>query len=182
LGINMQIEDTFIKGLKIIRLNKFTDQRGSFLKVFNKDFFKENNLVTDFQESYFSVSQKNVIRGMHFQVPPFEHTKLVYLNQGAVTDVVLDIRKNSETFGKYFSIKLTEEEPVAIYIPIGCAHGFISHSDNSMVTYLQTSVYNAASDQGIRYDSFGMDWGISNPIISDRDLGFKTIEEYDSTF
>ncbi len=168
----MEIESTFIQGLKLIHLKKFKDQRGSFIKIFNSDFFKVNGLETAFKESYYSISSKNVIRGMHFQVPPEEHIKLVYLNAGRMLDVVLDIRKTSATYGQYFSIELNTETPVLLYIPVGCAHGFLSLEDNVMVTYLQTSCYNNICDKGIKYNSFGMDWKVWNPIISERDSNF----------
>jgi len=178
----MYIEETFIPGLKLIHLNKFIDNRGSFIKVFNEDFFAENGLETNFKESYYSISAKNVIRGMHFQVPPFEHTKLVYLNQGKIVDVVLDIRKTSATFGQHFSINLDTENPILIYIPVGCAHGFLSMEDNSIVTYLQTSVYNPKCDSGIKFDSFGMDWKLTNHSISSRDNSFLNLNQFNSPF
>lgn len=178
----MEIEDTFIPGLKLIHLNKFTDTRGSFLKVFNQDFFAKNGLETSFKESYFSVSHKNVIRGMHFQLPPYEHTKLVWLNQGKILDVVLDIRKASKTFGQHLSIQMNTDKPILIYIPAGCAHGFLSLEDNSMVSYMQTSVYNKDCDTGILWNSFGMDWKIENPIVSDRDNSFIKFEAFNTPF
>lgn len=168
----MEIENTFIPGLKLIHLKEFIDNRGSFIKVFNADFFAETGLETNFKESYYSTSHKNVIRGMHFQIPPFEHTKLVYLNKGKIIDVVLDVRKSSPTYGQHFSIELSTENPISIYIPVGCAHGFLSLDDHTMVTYMQTSCYNNACDKGINYNSFGMTWGIENPIMSERDLSF----------
>lgn len=173
----MHIEQTFIPGLKLIHLKEFIDNRGSFIKVFNKEFFLENGLETDFKESYYSISSKNVIRGMHFQIPPAEHTKLVYLNQGKIIDVVLDIRKSSPTYGQHFSTELYTQNPILIYIPVGCAHGFLSMEDNTMVTYLQSSCYNNASDKGIKYSSFGMKWEIENPILSERDLCFPDFSE-----
>ena len=139
-------------------------------------------METNFKESYYSISHKSVIRGMHFQVPPFAHTKFVYLNQGRIIDVVLDIRKSSPTHGHYFSIELNTENPILIYIPIGCAHGFLSLEDHSMVTYLQTTCYNNECDKGINYNSFGMDWGIENPIISTRDLEFPDFMETNFIF
>lgn len=178
----MRIEDTFISGLKFIHLKDFKDQRGSFIKVFNEEFFKENGLETNFKESYYSISAKNVIRGMHFQVPPAEHTKLVYLNSGGILDVVLDLRKASETYGKFFSIELTVSNPVLIYIPIGCAHGFLSLEDNSMVTYLQTTCYHPSSDSGIRYDSFGFKWPSNAVIVSQRDKAFNALNNFSSPF
>ena len=178
----MRIEETFIPGLKLIHLKKFTDSRGCFLKVFNAEFFKENDLESNFKESYYSISQKDVIRGMHFQIPPFEHTKLVYLNQGKIVDVILDIRKTSQTYGQYFSMELQTTNPVLIYIPIGCAHGFLSLEDNTMVTYLQSSCYNQTCDKGIKYNSFGKDWGIEHAIMSDRDLTFPDLIDINFKF
>jgi dTDP-4-dehydrorhamnose 3,5-epimerase/CDP-3, 6-dideoxy-D-glycero-D-glycero-4-hexulose-5-epimerase len=178
----MQIEDTFIKDLKIIHLNKFGDERGSFIKTFNFDFYKESELMTELKESYYSISSKNVIRGMHFQLPPNEHVKIVYLNRGRILDVVLDIRKQSDTFGKFFATELDVDNPVLIYIPIGCAHGFKSLEEGSMVTYIQSSCYHPESDTGIRFDSFGMDWGCEKVIISNRDKSFMPFNRFQSPF
>jgi dTDP-4-dehydrorhamnose 3,5-epimerase len=178
----MKIEETNIPGLKLVHLKELKDNRGSFIKTFNFDFFTSQNLEVDFKESYYSISSKNVIRGMHFQVPPAEHTKLVYVNQGAIKDVILDIRHNSPAYGQYFSVSINTASPVLIYIPAGCAHGFLSLEENTMVTYLQTTCYNNDFDKGIKYDSFGMDWGISNPILSNRDLEFPGFSETDFVF
>lgn len=178
----MEIENTPIEGLKLIHLDKFVDERGTFFKVFNSDFLVNNGLESYFLESYYSISRKNVIRGMHFQKPPFEHTKLVYLNQGKVLDVVLDIRKKSKTFGKCFSLTLNKHNQILIYIPKGIAHGFLSQEDNSMISYLQTSVYNKDSDSGILWNSIGVEWGVENPIISDRDNSFSIFDTYETPF
>lgn len=178
----MKIEKTHILGLKVIYLNKFKDKRGSFVKVLNKDFFYKNGLEADCVESYYSISKKNVIRGMHFQIPPAEHTKLVYVNHGCILDVILDIRKNSPTFGKHFKIKISAENPILVYIPVGCAHGFLSLENNTMVTYLQTSVYDEASDHGIKFDSFGVNWNVENPIISERDSKFPILDDFETPF
>jgi dTDP-4-dehydrorhamnose 3,5-epimerase/CDP-3, 6-dideoxy-D-glycero-D-glycero-4-hexulose-5-epimerase len=182
MGVIMIVEETFIEGLKLIRPNRFEDLRGSFVKVFHEGIFAKNGMSIDFKESYFSVSHKGVIRGMHFQVPPSEHIKLVYLSQGQVTDVVLDIRKNSKTFGKYFSIELNETDPVMVYIPVGCAHGFVSKANNTIVNYMQTSVYEAKNDYGIRFDSFGFDWRVEYPIVSERDRQFPNWTKFTSPF
>lgn len=178
----MIIEDTFIQGLKIIHLNKFQDIRGDFIKVFNEDFFLNNGLETNFKESYFSISQKNVIRGMHYQVSPAAHIKLVYLNQGSILDVILDIRKNSKTFGQYLSIFINYHKPILVYIPIDCAHGYKSLENQTIVSYLQTSCYNSACDKGIKYNSFNMNWEIDNPIISHRDLTFPDFHNSNFNF
>jgi dTDP-4-dehydrorhamnose 3,5-epimerase len=178
----MEIEETSIRGLKIIYLDKFSDLRGDFLKVFNEEIFKKNDLDITYKENYFSISNKNVIRGMHYQIPPYQHTKLVCLNYGAILDVVLDIRKESATYGQHFSVKITLERPAAIYIPVGCAHGFLSLEENTIVSYLQTSVYNSDCDCGIHYNSFGMDWNVKEPIISDRDNAFISLKEFETIF
>ncbi|SDG70134.1 dTDP-4-dehydrorhamnose 3,5-epimerase family protein [Mucilaginibacter sp. P25] len=178
----MELEKTFIDGLSIIHLNLFKDNRGAFTKVFNAAFFEDNNLVTDFKENYFSVSHKDVIRGMHFQTPPAEHTKVVYVNQGSIIDVVLDIRTGSATFGKYYHTEISAGKPKLVYIPVGCAHGFLSLEDDTMVSYLQTSVYDQSCDKGIKWDTFGMDWGVASPIISQRDNLFPDIETYKNIF
>ena len=178
----MFIENTFIHDLKLIHLKEFKDNRGSFIKVFNKDYFAENGLETNFKESYYSISAKNVIRGMHFQIPPAEHIKLVYLNHGKIIDVVLDIHKSSPTYGQHFSIELNIENPILLYIPVGCAHGFLSLEDHTMVTYMQTSCYNNACDKGIKYNSFGMNWEIENPTMTERDLDFPEFKDINFNF
>ena len=178
----MEIIDTSIKGLLLIKNKVFADRRGGFLKIFNEDFFMDNHLSTDFRECYFSVSHKDVIRGMHFQTPPAEHNKVVYVSNGSIIDVVVDIRTNSKSYGQYCSFELSDSSGAFLYIPIGCAHGFISLEDNTIVNYMQTSVYNAACDGGIRYDSFGFDWGVVAPIISDRDASFPPFSNFKSPF
>ena len=120
----MNIIPTDFEGLFIIETINFQDNRGSFQKLFNYDLFVENGLRTDFKEFYYSISKKNVIRGMHFQLPPFEHTKLVYVSRGKIRDVVIDIRKQSDTYGKCFSIELDDQKAYCLYIPAGFAHGF----------------------------------------------------------
>lgn len=178
----MELEKTFIEGLQVIHLNKINDNRGSFTKMFNEDFFRSNDLRIDLKESYFSVSNKDVIRGMHFQTPPAEHTKLVFVNAGSIVDVVLDIRKNSPTFGKYFSTSISADKPKLVYIPVGCAHGFLSLEDNTIVSYMQTSVYNKDCDKGIRYNSFGFDWNVKAPVLSNRDETFVGLAECNVLF
>ena len=176
----MEIENTFIEGLMILHLKKMGDNRGSFIKIYNEDFYKQTNLRTDFKESYFSVSHKNVIRGMHFQIPPAEHVKLVFVNKGSIVDVVLDIRKESKTFRQFFFTIINDDSPKLVYIPVGCAHGFLSLQDNTIVSYIQTSTYNADCDKGILYNSFGMDWETDDPVISGRDLLFPKLANFDS--
>ena len=178
----MKIIDTRIEGLKIIELDKSRDARGGFIKVFNRDSYLAAELELDMAESYYTVSQKNVIRGMHFQIPPYDHNKLVHVLEGNVIDVVLDLRKNSKTFLQFADFNLAGEDPKALYIPKGLAHGFKSLQDGSLMLYLVSTVYKPECDKGIYYNSFGYDWGISDPIITDRDKGFVDLQDFVSPF
>lgn len=178
----MNILDTKIQGLKILEPRIFEDTRGKFIKIFNDDFFLEFGLDIDIKETYYSISNKDVIRGMHFQTPPFDHIKLVYVPFGSIVDVVLDIRKNSPTYGKYFSTELSGNNGKVLIIPKGLAHGFKSLEDNTNVTYIQTTGYAVNNDGGIHYKSFGFDWKCENPNLSDRDQVFQNLDEFDSPF
>lgn len=178
----MEIIDTEIKGLKVLEPRKFEDIRGKFIKTFNSEFFQENNLGITLKESFYSISHKDVIRGMHFQTPPHDNIKLVYVPYGKILDVVLDIRKNSPTYGEYFTIELSSENGKVLIIPKGLAHGFKSLEDNTNVTYMQTSCYAPNNDCGIKYDSFGFDWECQSPKLSDRDIGFEDFKDFDSPF
>lgn len=178
----MNIITTKLEGVVIIETKVSQDIRGEFLKVFHKDTFTQHGLLSVFEESYYSTSKKDVIRGMHFQVPPEDHAKVVYVSNGAILDVVLDIRQGSPTFGKFETITLNDDNRQAVYIPSGLAHGFLSLRDNSAVTYLQTTMHSAEHENGIRFDSFGMDWGVKNPILSERDQLFPALEKFESPF
>lgn len=178
----MNIQKTSFEGLYILETVNFQDIRGGFQKLFNYDFFERNGLDTDFREFYYSVSHKDVIRGMHFQLPPFEHTKLVYVSRGKIRDVVVDIRKSSETYGKCFSLELDACKGQYLYIPKGFAHGFLSLEDNTIVNYAQTSGYSKEHDCGIDYSSIGFEWSVDTPIVSGRDLTFKKLNDFKSPF
>ncbi len=173
---------TDFEGLFILETNNFQDERGGFQKLFNYDFFMENGLDCDFKEFYYSVNKLNVIRGMHFQTPPFDHTKVVYVSKGRIKDVVVDIRKTSSTYGKCFSIELDDQKGQYLYIPKGFAHGFVSLEDGSIVNYAQTTCYAKDNDCGIDAMSIGFDWGITSPIRSGRDLTFEGLECFNSPF
>lgn len=178
----MKLSDTKIPGLKVVEPRIFEDLRGKFIKNFNDDFFKEHGLDISIKESYYSISHKDVLRGMHFQVPPHDHLKLVYVPYGKIIDVVLDIRKNSPTYGEFFEVELSSENAKILIIPKGLAHGFRSLEDNTNVTYMQTTVYEPASDAGIKYNSFGYDWGLPDAKVSERDLGFENFDIFESPF
>lgn len=182
MSSNIEIYSEPLHNLFVLQSDIFQDKRGEFHKIFNNHQLENLGLETTLHEIYYSVNKKHVIRGMHFQIPPFDHNKIVWISQGKIKDVVLDIRLNSPSYGKYFSIELNSYDGKFIYIPTGFAHGFISLEDNTIVNYAQSSCHEPSSDSGILYNSFGMDWGEINPIISDRDLNFVQFNEFITPF
>lgn len=178
----MTIEKTPIEGLLVLQTENHEDNRGLFQKLFNRDFFVEHGLATDFFEFYYSVNHKNVVRGMHFQTPPADYVKLVYVSHGRIIDAVVDIRNGSATYGKYFTIELDAKQGKYLYIPKGLAHGFVSLEDNTIVNYAQTSCYDKEHDCGIDSMSVGIDWKVANPIRSGRDLTFPSLDKFESPF
>lgn len=178
----MNLIKTPIDGLMVLQTENFQDNRGGFQKLFNRDFFVEHGLAVDFCEFYYSVNHKNVVRGMHFQTPPADHVKLVYVSNGRILDAVVDIRKHSNTYGRTFTIELDSIHGRYLYIPKGLAHGFVSLEENTIVNYAQTSCYNRNHDCGIDSMSVGIDWGVAEPIRSGRDLTFPALKDYNSPF
>tara|TARA_R110000822_G_scaffold175624_1_gene315296 strand:- start:248 stop:769 length:522 start_codon:yes stop_codon:yes gene_type:complete len=173
----MKIISTPLDGVFEIENRVSQDHRGSFVKTFNSDLFSQNALDTDFRESFYSVSEKNVLRGMHYQRPPCDHAKLVYVLDGEILDVAVDIRKESKTFGQHFSTTLSSENAKSLYLAKGFAHGFLTLSNQATVVYLTTTVYSPDFDTGIRWDSFGFNWPTSCPILSKRDESFMCLYE-----
>lgn len=180
----MQIHKTEIQDCYLIDLFHHTDVRGEFIKPFRADvWYQETGIEFNIKEIFYSLSQKNVLRGMHFQIPPHAHHKIVYLSQGSALDVVVDIRPFSTTYLKTVSFNLDAKKPQAVFIPIGLAHGFLSKEDNTMMTYLTTHENFKETDAGVLYNSVDFDWGnTGNYIISDRDKAFPKVTEYTSTF
>ncbi|XZF14483.1 dTDP-4-dehydrorhamnose 3,5-epimerase [Chitinophagaceae bacterium MMS25-I14] len=176
------ITETILPGAYLLELPAFTDDRGLFVKTFHDTTLKTAGIDFSLKESYFSVSKKDVIRGMHFQTPPHQHAKIVFCPQGAILDVIVDLRKGSPTYGQHFAQELSAENHLAFYIPEGFAHGFKALEDNSVTYYLVSSEYSQPHDTGIRYDSIGIDWNVTDPILSARDLSFDSIEAFDSPF
>jgi dTDP-4-dehydrorhamnose 3,5-epimerase/CDP-3, 6-dideoxy-D-glycero-D-glycero-4-hexulose-5-epimerase len=168
----MKFSPTPIEGLYVIELNPFNDLRGQLFKPFNAFQYAANapeNINTEIKEVWFTKSNINVIRAMHLQVGELACEKIVSVIRGKVLDVILDIREDSATYGKTFEIELSEDKPYALYIPIGCAHGYKVLEDQSIVMYLSTQDHSGKDDVGIHYQSFGYDWKIQNPILSEKD-------------
>jgi dTDP-4-dehydrorhamnose 3,5-epimerase len=178
----MEIMYTDIQDLYVLKPKQIFDSRGLFCKTYQKKYFQEVGLNTDWCEEYYSNSNKNVLRGMHFQKPPYEHMKLVTCLQGKVLDVVCDLRLNSSTYKKVFSIELSAHNAMQIYIPKGCAHGFLSLQGDTTMFYKVSSEYNPKSDAGVLWNSIDFDWPIKNPIISERDNKFSKISDLETIF
>lgn len=171
-----------LEGLRLIHNFNNEDLRGEFIKVYSEEVFQHHRLPFEVKETYYSISKKNVIRGMHFQTPPCEHEKLVHVIKGSVLDVVLDLRKESNTYGQYISVYLDEKEKKALYIPKGFAHGFKSLEDDTVMLYQVSFGYVPECDKGIRWNSFGFDWKTDNPIVSKRDNDLCKFENFNSMF
>lgn len=171
-----------LSGAFLITLPAFADDRGLFVKTFHEPSLAAHGIQFTLRESYFSFSHKDVVRGMHFQLPPHDHAKVVFCPEGAILDVIVDLRKDSPTYGQHYAAELSAENHRAYYIPVGFAHGFKALTDHAMTYYLVSSAYSRDHDTGIRYDSIGFDWQVQQPVISPRDLSFVSLADFDSPF
>lgn len=166
-----------LKDIKIVENFCAKDTRGYFTKIYNEDIYENMGIKMDLKEVFYSVSDKNVIRGMHYQEEPYGQDKFVHVLSGAAIDVIMDIRKNSSTYGRVIGIPLDGNDKKQIYIPKGFAHGFKALEDNTVLIYEVSCGYNREADKGIRWDSINFDWAIDNPIISERDSAFIAFAE-----
>ena len=178
----MEAQNLQLTGAVLLTLPAFTDNRGSFIKTFHESTLSRAGIDFQLKESYFSISKKDVIRGMHFQTPPHQHAKIVFCPAGAILDVIVDLRKDSATFGQYHAQVLSAGNHLAYYIPEGFAHGFKALTDDAMTYYLVSSEWSKAHDTGIRWDSFGFDWDCDAPVISERDQSFAALRDFASPF
>lgn len=180
----MEIIETKLKDLLIIRPDVFGDHRGYFFESYNREVYASNGLDMTFVQDNESKSAVNVLRGLHFQKPPFAQGKLVRVVKGAVMDVAVDIRKGSPTYGMWDSVVLTGENKLMFWIPEGFAHGFVTLEDNTVFAYKCTHVYNKASEGGIRWNdpTLNIDWKVDNPVLSPKDEVQPLFSEFDSPF
>ncbi|KTT19290.1 dTDP-4-dehydrorhamnose 3,5-epimerase family protein [Pseudacidovorax intermedius] len=180
--MQFQKRDSKIEGCFEVLYKQHADSRGFFMKTSHTPSFAELGINETWTEEYFSSSIKGVIRGMHFQTPPFEHAKIVTCLTGRILDVVLDLRSASPSFGEYTTFELSKDIPSAVFIPRGCAHGFLSLADESLMFYKVTSVHAPTHDAGVLWNSFGFKWPVENPILSERDSRFARFEDFTSPF
>jgi dTDP-4-dehydrorhamnose 3,5-epimerase len=171
-----------IEGFFELQPDVFNDERGRFVKLFDTTEFLKYNLETQYIEEYYSTSIKNVVRGMHFQLPPLDHVKLVCCTYGDAFDVVLDLRVGSPTYGKCEVFELSASKANCIYMPKGVAHGFCVISDYVTMLYKVSSAHAPAHDAGILWSSLDIEWPCNNPILSQRDRSFISFEKFVSPF
>ena len=175
----MEFISTGFNGLFEIIPKKYGDGRGYFFESFHRDRFKENGINFEVAQVNQSLSSAGVVRGLHLQLPPFAQAKLVRVISGEVLDIVVDVRPSSETYGKHFSCLLNSEKNNILYVPKGFAHGFISRKE-TVFQYLVDEVYNREYERGIQWNDpeLGIDWQISSPVVSEKDQGLPTFEEF----
>lgn len=182
----IEVIKTDIAGVCIISPKVFNDARGYFLESFSKREFEEKVANVDFVQDNESMSSYGVIRGLHFQVPPFTQAKLVRCVRGKVLDVAVDIRIGSPTYGDYVAVELSEENHLQFYVPHGFAHGFAVLSDIAVFQYKCDNYYAPQAEGGIsiKDESLGIDWKIpvENAILSEKDLKHPMLKDYNSPF
>jgi dTDP-4-dehydrorhamnose 3,5-epimerase len=178
----MQIKPTSIPGCFLVDPDHSRDHRGEFTKMFRASRFREGGLEDVFTEQYTTVSQANVIRGMHFQVPPHDHAKLVSCPAGKVLDVIVDVRRKSPTYGRHEVFTLGAGAPQGVYVARGVAHGFLVVEAPAFLVYMTSSEHAPEYDAGIRWDSFGFEWPVANPNLSPRDAGLPRLADFVSPF
>ena len=181
----MEVKKTKINGVFLIKPQVFKDNRGYFFEGFNsKKFNKATGLDVQFVQDNQSLSSKNVLRGLHFQHPPFAQAKLVSVIKGEVLDVVVDIRKESDTFGEYIAENLNEENHHQLFIPEGMAHGFLTLKDDTIFSYKCSNYYDKGSEDGIIWNDSNLkiDWKIKNPLVSEKDQLAQNFTSFVSPF
>jgi dTDP-4-dehydrorhamnose 3,5-epimerase len=182
----MKITETFIPGLLIIEPSVFEDERGYFLESYNKVKYYQNGFETEFIQDNESKSVKGVVRGLHYQLAPFDQSKLVRVVQGSVFDVAVDLRKGSPTFGQWFGLELNETAKNQLYIPRGFAHGFSVLSETAIFSYKCDNVYNKESERAINITDpkLNIDWKIESfqQIVSEKDQLAPFFEKAEMNF
>lgn len=180
----MEVINTPLEGLLVIKPRIFSDSRGYFFESYNINAYHAAGITVNFVQDNQSLSNKGVLRGLHFQNPPYAQDKLVRVIKGRVLDVAVDIRKNSPTYGQHYKVELSGENNLALFVPKGFAHGFICLEDNTLFYYKCSDVYNPQAESGLMWNdpALGIDWGIENPVISDKDLKYDSFSNLKSLF
>lgn len=177
-----QLSAITIPGFVAFKAVRHLDERGSFIKPFDKRLLESKGISMPVAEAYFSESHQGVLRGFHFQTPPHEHQKIVTCLSGRILDVFLDLRTGSPAFGKPQSFELRGEDPTVLVIPAGVAHAFYSYEDHSLMAYWVDSCHAPQHDMGLKWDSVGFEWPVTKPILSPRDAALPPFSEFRSPF
>ncbi len=175
-----EFEQQKIKDVILIKPKVFGDNRGFFMETYKKSDFYANGIEIEFNQDNHSKSSKGVLRGLHYQASPYGQAKIVRCGRGRIYDVAVDIRPNSETFGQYLKVELSEENKHMLYIPVGFAHGFVALSDEVELLYKASGEYNPQADRGILWNDsdINIDWNIDfDPILSDKDKAQPKLSE-----
>jgi dTDP-4-dehydrorhamnose 3,5-epimerase len=181
----MIITKTEFRDLLLLKPSVFSDERGSFMEVFNEAKFRvETGLNISFVQDNESISQQHVLRGLHFQIPPKGQAKLVRVSKGSVLDVAVDLRKTEPTYGKHFKQLLSAENAMQLFIPEGFAHGFYVLEQDTVFSYKCSNYYTQACERSLRWNdpAMAIDWGCENPILSERDAVAGFLNEFESPF
>jgi dTDP-4-dehydrorhamnose 3,5-epimerase len=180
----MELIKTPINQLFILKPSIFIDQRGYFFESYNQQLFTKLGLQYTFVQDNQSMSKKGVIRGLHFQNPPYAQAKLVRVIQGEILDVAVDLRKESDTFGQHYQVHLSAENQLQLLIPEGFAHGFVALEDNTIVQYKCTQFYKKEAEGTLIYNDpdLNIDWGIDHPITTEKDLQGVSFKAFISPF
>ena len=179
----MTISTTPLEGLLIIKPQVFKDDRGYFLESYNQEKMKDQ-IKDNFVQDNESCSQKGVLRGLHFQKYPYSQAKLIRVIQGAILDVVVDLRKDSKTYGEHFKIELNGDNKQQLYIPKGFAHGFVTLKDNTIINYKCSEFYEPKSEVSILWNdqTLQIDWPVIHPILSNKDINGLPFDTFMSPF
>ena len=181
----MKAIETGIEGLVVIEPDCHGDHRGWFMETYSKPKFEELGITCEFVQDTQSFSaQKGTLRGLHFQIEPMAQSKLLRCTRGKILDVAVDLRKNSPTYKKWYSIELSAENKLQFFMPAGMAHGFVTLTDDVEVQYKVDKVYAPECDRSVRFDDpeIGVDWGIAEPILSEKDLKAPLLKDSDANF
>jgi dTDP-4-dehydrorhamnose 3,5-epimerase len=180
----MEIIKTEIEGLLIIKPKVFEDERGYFYESYNEQAYQQNGIAMNFVQDNQSKSKRGVLRGLHFQNPPFAQGKLIRVLSGCVFDVAVDIRKDSETYGQWHSVILSEDNKLQYWIPPGFAHGFLTLENDTILSYKCTELYNKGAEESIRWNDpdLKISWSYYDPILSDKDKDATLFKDFVSLF
>lgn len=181
----MEVIKTDFEGLYVIEPKIFGDNRGWFFESYTKERYEGFGLKADFVQDNQSYSkEKGTVRGLHFQKNPMAQLKLIRCTRGKIIDTVVDIRKSSKTYKKHFSIELSPENAKQLWIPRGFAHGFVTLTEDCEIQYKVDNYYSPECDRSIKYNDpeFGIDWGVENPVLSQKDLNAPLLADSDADF